>query len=703
MEYNEDIFKKSANCKARNVWLLFNIVLTASYASEMAEGLRTSQYMLAFLFICWVPFIIGVIILKVRGITTDIYKNVVAVGYGIFYAFIVCTTTNPLSFMYTLPLGSMLVLYKDRKFMIRYGIYNCIIIIIASLIKYNNGMTSAAEVKDFQLQFSCVLLCYGCYALSINHLNLSDGALTDSIKTNLQRVITTIGQVKEASNSIADGVTVVRELADENKQGAKSVVHSMEKLSENNNTLQDKTMSSMDMTTGINTQVQNVASLIEQMVVLTNESMKHADISSEKLEKVVETTNDMAALSTEVESVLNEFKNEFNMVKNETGTIEGISSQTNLLALNASIEAARAGDAGRGFAVVADEIRNLSMGTQNSSSRIMSALGHLEETSEKMTKSIIRTLELIQINLEQVTQVSQSVNSITKDSVQLGDNIHVIDTAIREVETSNQNMVNNMQQICDVMQTMADCVTDAEQTTRTMLSKYQSTAVNVSNIEAVVGNLMVELGDGGFMGIQDVESGMKISVITEISPNKLSSYHGEIIKQQNDSILVTLHPDQGTAPLDPKSKTYNYHLRIVVNNVLYSWENIQISEVSGRADQYLLTVFSNPKVMNRRKYPRMSLSTPCTITIKGDKRTYNGNMVNISANGFAFAVREEIFADSKGINVTLSLPNFALPEAHSLEGYTIRSTNNGGEYIVGCRMPEDSIAIRDYVNANYSE
>ena len=43
------------------------------------------------------------------------------------------------------------------------------------------------------------------------------------------------------------------------------------------------------------------------------------------------------------------------MVKEETGTIEGITFQTNLLALNASIEAARAGEAGRGFTVVAHE------------------------------------------------------------------------------------------------------------------------------------------------------------------------------------------------------------------------------------------------------------------------------------------------------------------------------------------------------------
>ena len=54
----------------------------------------------------------------------------------------------------------------------------------------------------------------------------------------------------------------------------------------------------------------------------------------------------------EVDHILHDFKSEFEMVKEETGTIDNISSQTNLLALNASIEAARAGEADKSFAVV---------------------------------------------------------------------------------------------------------------------------------------------------------------------------------------------------------------------------------------------------------------------------------------------------------------------------------------------------------------
>ena len=98
----------------------------------------------------------------------------------------------------------------------------------------------------------------------------------------------------------------------------------MNELTANNQTLQDKTNSSLDMTTDINTQVINVSSLIEQMVELTKESGEHAATSSKDLDGVVETTSTMASLSAEVENVLKEFKSEFERVITETGTIEDI-------------------------------------------------------------------------------------------------------------------------------------------------------------------------------------------------------------------------------------------------------------------------------------------------------------------------------------------------------------------------------------------
>ena len=208
----------------------------------------------------------------------------------------------------------------------------------------------------------------------------------------------------------------------------------MNELTDNNNMLQDRTTSSTQMTSDIRAQVENVVALIGEMITLVEKTQSHSGVSAEDLKSLVNTAATMSQLSTELENVLENFRQEFEMVKQETGTIEKITNQTNLLALNASIEAARAGEAGKGFAVVADQIRTLSTETHASSDQIRDALSRLDATSAKMTSSIEETLKLIQITLEKVTQTGDNVNQIASDSVQLGNHIQVVDNAIKEVE-----------------------------------------------------------------------------------------------------------------------------------------------------------------------------------------------------------------------------------------------------------------------------
>ena len=94
----------------------------------------------------------------------------------------------------------------------------------------------------------------------------------------------------------------------------------------------------------------------------------------------------------------------------------------------------------------------------------------------------------------------------------------------------------------------------------------------------------------------------------------------------------------------------------------------------------------------------MSITDSCNIELQPSKETFDGSMVNISANGFAFAVKSAKFADAVGSRVKVMISGFAVPEARKLEGRIIRSSDNEGEYIIGCRMPSDIVELGDYVN-----
>lgn len=694
MDYNENEFKAKANIKTRRIWLVFALLLSANYGTDVSQGRYPSTNYIIFLILCWVPFFAGDLLLRIRGKADDRYRYALVVGYGIFYTFLICTTDSPIAFTYILPVVSLLVLYKDRKFMVGCAIANIASVIISVIYHLVVlGQNTAMDQKNYQLQIACLLLCYIGYIMSIRHLIESDGALTDSIKADLKRVVTTVEQVKTASNTIMDGITVVRELATENKHGSDIVVDGMNKLTDNNDQLQSRTASSQEMTGDINSQVQNVASMINDMVSLTAESGKHAKTSSVDLESLVQTAGTMADLSNEVEHILEAFKAEFETVKQETGTIDSISSQTNLLALNASIEAARAGEAGKGFSVVAEQIRKLSTETKDSSGQISEALSRLDEISGKMTSSIEETLKLIQVTLEKVTQTGENVNKITQDSSLLGEHIQTIDSAMKEVESSNRQLVENMEQVSSIVETMTTCISDSDETSKRMLSKYEESASNINNIENVIQELMCELGIGGFMGLDDIHAGMKAKVILPKHLERME-YHGEVRSVAENSISLILSDN----PQLNGSETCK--VQVTVDNVLYCWDQAQIqADTASGSHAYALQLSARPEIKNRRKYPRADVSNPCTITLKDSDTTFSGQLDNISANGFAFLIRDPFFMDHKHADVAIDIQNFALSDQSHLEGHVIRCSDDEGVYIVGCQMPEDNYAIRNYVDS----
>lgn len=283
--------------------------------------------------------------------------------------------------------------------------------------------------------------------------------------------------------------------------------------------------------------------------------------------------------------------------------------------------------------------------------------------------------------------VTESVNVIAEDSQTLGKEIHVVDEAMKSVETSNQNMVNNMRQVTEIMEQMRASVTDSENTTVVMMNKYEETAINIGKIEGTVGHLVEELGEGGFMNAKDVREGM----LAEVKDAEDGKFETEVIEVKENAIV--LKNQTGLAQLIANHKHQKYEVDVVVDNALYIWQDVTISETEDA--NYEVAIETSPKVMNRRKHPRLNMDNTCEITLEDKK--IPGRMANISAGGYAFVCREEQLKESIGKQVGLVIDDFDVVDGKVLQAVVIRCTDNRGEYIVGCRMLEDNEKIQEYV------
>ena len=198
MEYDEKEFEARANRIARGMWLAMLVVFSATYAIDVAKGRRSTAYY-AMLLVCgWVPFVAGCILLKLQGTDTKHFKNVLAYGFGIVYLYIMVTTRQGFAFTYIFPLASMITIYKDKKYLLRFSTMNLVIVLINIAIGYFSGMKIPDDKVTYQMEFGITLLCYFGYIMSISHLIKSDGTILGSVKDNLNRVVMTVHQVKGA-------------------------------------------------------------------------------------------------------------------------------------------------------------------------------------------------------------------------------------------------------------------------------------------------------------------------------------------------------------------------------------------------------------------------------------------------------------------------------------------------------------------------
>ena len=114
-DYDEAFFRAKANKRAGTTWLILMVIATVYYGIKVFRGELANQYFALFTAVGWSEYIISRLLLKFNAAYHEKYEWIIGLGYLTFFAVIAWTSLDESSYVFIMPLVSILILYKDPK------------------------------------------------------------------------------------------------------------------------------------------------------------------------------------------------------------------------------------------------------------------------------------------------------------------------------------------------------------------------------------------------------------------------------------------------------------------------------------------------------------------------------------------------------------------------------------------------------------
>ena len=216
--------------------------------------------------------------------------------------------------------------------------------------------------------------------------------------------------------------------------------------------------SSQSLSQGASQQADTVKEIAEEIVSISKQTQDNSD-SANKANGLSGIAKKDAQLGKDqmhtMLSAMDEIKLSSQNISKIIKVIDEIAFQTNILALNAAVEAAHAKEHGRGFSVVAQEVRNLAQKSADAAKETTQLIDNsIQKVNEgyAIAKDTSNSLDKI---AEGVTNVSELLANIAKDSNNQTLAIHEINKGIHQISTVTQVNTSTAQNSASTSQEMA--------------------------------------------------------------------------------------------------------------------------------------------------------------------------------------------------------------------------------------------------------
>ncbi len=293
------------------------------------------------------------------------------------------------------------------------------------------------------------------------------------IASGAEEVNASVEEVSAGTNLLAQASNSLSETTEHGEEGVRQILRAMEDLS---------------------ITVSNMAIDSESVAKLASVADDKSKLGIQLAKNTEQAMDGITRTSEEVDTIVNDIRNQMDQIGKIVKLISDIANQTNLLALNAAIEAARAGKAGRGFAVVAAEVKSLAQESRQSAESITEMISNLQTKSQKAAVA-----------------VKSSVTNVQEGNASLAETITAFSSIAQSIEDISQK-VTNMASVTEEQAASVEEITASVTEVATLLSNTVQQAVDSSAATEEASAALAQI----VQAIQDVSQSVE-AVSTEIS------------------------------------------------------------------------------------------------------------------------------------------------------------------------------------------
>lgn len=152
-------YRKKQNKFVLYCWIVINTVLSVAYLFEYIKGSRDAGYVMIFYIVTWSLLVCNIVLLYYNGEDDLVLRHSIGFSYVIFYAFVVFTSNQDVSFVYIIPMISVMIVYNDEVVILRSYMFAICINVINIIIKYMEyGSFTQEKITFYEIQMACLLL-----------------------------------------------------------------------------------------------------------------------------------------------------------------------------------------------------------------------------------------------------------------------------------------------------------------------------------------------------------------------------------------------------------------------------------------------------------------------------------------------------------------------------------------------------------------